>query len=122
MSAGQFERTKYEADNGDIYPIRVQPETLAATFGGTANAAPTGAVDQQGLARVSGGNRRIGIKARSVTIAFTATPPTGYEPNQLLRVPILTLDLYNAINPNSTTGSYLGVNVIVVGKNAQRGR
>lgn len=122
MSAGQFERTKYEADNGDIYPIRVQPETLAATFGGTANAAPTGAVDQQGLARVSGGNRRIGIKARSVTIAFTGTPPTGYEPNQLLRVPILTLDLYNAINPNSTTGSYLGVNVIVVGKNAQRGR
>lgn len=122
MSAGAFTRTKYEADNGDIYAVRVQPETLAATFGGTANAAPTGAVDQEGLARIAGGNRRIGIKARSVTVTWSGSPPTGYRDGQLIRVPILTLDLYNSITPNTTTGNYLGTGVIVVGKNAQRGR
>lgn len=122
MSAGAFERSKYEADNGDIFAIRVQPETLAATFGGTANAAPTGAVDQQVSARVGGGNREIGIKARAVTVAWDGAPPTGYEPNQLLRVPILTKDLYDAITSNSTSGSYLGAAVTVVGKLGERVR
>lgn len=122
MSAGAFERSKYEADNGDIYSIRVQPETLAATFGGTANAAPTGAVDQQVSARVGGGNRQIGIKARAVSVSWTAAPPTGYKADELIRIPIMTKDLYDSITSNSTTGSYLGANIQVVGKLPERVR
>lgn len=122
MSAGVFERSRYEADNGDVHAIRVQPETIAATFGGTANNPPAGAVDQQVSARVGGGNRRYGVKARAVSVTWTGAPPAGYADDELLRVPILTPDLYDAITPNSTVGTYLGANVIVVGKLPERVR
>lgn len=122
MSAGAFDRSKYEADNGDIYAVRVQPETLAATFGGTANAAPSGAVDQQVSARVGGGNRQIGIKTRAVSVAWTGGAPTGYKADEILRIPIMTKDLYDAITTNSTTGSYLGSAIQVVGKLPERVR
>lgn len=122
MSAGAFERSKYEANNGDIHAIRVQPETVAATFGGTANNPPAGAVDQQTSARVGGGNREYGVKARAVSVTWTGAAPAGYEDGQLLRVPILTEELYDAITPNSTVGTYLGAAVVVVGKLPERVR
>jgi len=121
MSAGPFTISKYEADNGDIYAIRVQPETLLANIGGV-NAAPAGAVDQATSARVTGGNRKIGIKARSVTIRFTATPPTDYKADGLYRVPILTTGVYDAISATGTTGTYLTVACVTVGKNGERVR
>lgn len=120
MSAGLFSNSKYEADSGTIYRIKVQPETLSASIGG-ANAAPAGAIDGEGSARVSGGNRQYGIKARSVTVKFTATPPTGYAENQTYRIPILTQARYAAINIG-TTGTYLSTACEVVGKNPERVR
>jgi len=42
MSAGAFVLTNYETDAGTIVPIKLQPETLQATFGGGANTAPSG--------------------------------------------------------------------------------
>jgi len=95
MSQGKFTSSKYAADSGKIYSIRVQPETLTATIGGTANAAPAGAVDQEVSAKVSKGNRGIGIKPRSVTVRWDAAP-TGYDPNSLVRIPILTQAVYTA--------------------------
>jgi len=121
MSAGAFERSKYEANNGDIYGIRVQPETLAATFGGTANDAPAGAVDQETSARVGGGNRQIGIKARAVSAVWTSTAPTGYKADEPIRIPVLTPDLFDAITPNST-GNYLGQGITIIGKLPERVR
>lgn len=121
MSAGAFlANGKYEADSGTIYRIRVQPETVAANIG-SANAVPAGAVDGEGSARVGGGNRQIGIKARSVTVRFTATVPDGYAADRLLRIPILTPAVYDAITPGAT-GTYLGTAVVVVGKNPERVR
>lgn len=121
MSAGSFLATgKYEADNGDIYRIRVQPETVAANIGGV-NAVPAAAVNQSSSARVGGGNRQIGVKARSVTVRFTATVPDGYAANQLYRVPILQKSIYDGVT-SGATGTYLGVAVVVVGKNPERVR
>lgn len=121
MSSGAFLATgKYEADDGGIYRIRVQPETVAANIG-SANAVPAGAVDSTGSVRVGGGNRQIGIKARSVTVRFTETVPEDYAPGQLYRIPILTPAVYDAIQPGST-GTYLGSAVVVVGKNPERVR
>ena len=91
MSAGSFLISKYLNDAGNVQPIRVQPETLAAAIGATTNAAPAGALTAgQPLARVSGGKRRIGIKARSVAVRFGATPPTGYLANSAQRIAALT--------------------------------
>ena len=120
MSAGAFVSSRYQADNGDIRGIRVQPETLAANIGGL-NSAPTGAINATGRARVGGGNRQYGIKARSVTIRFTSTPPDGYKADQLYRIPIMTPARFNAIDTDDT-GTYLGVACVVVGKNPERVR
>lgn len=123
MSEGAFQISKYESDEGGIYAIRVQPETLALTINGTANAAPAGAVDQEGLARVSGSRRRIGIKARLVRFKFTAQPTGGgYEIGETLTLPVLTQATYNAIPRAGGTGTYLGAAIEVIGKSPQGGR
>jgi len=100
MSSGPFTLTKYETDNGDVVPIKVQPETLTATFAGTANAAPTGA-SSVGFpsADISRSKRAIGIHARSISVKITE-PATGYTDNALVRIPVL--------NPTVWTGAAKG--------------
>lgn len=119
MSAGQFASSKYQADSGNIYSIRVQPETLLATIGGTANAAPAGAVDQEVSAKVSKGNRGIGMKPRAVTFRWTGAAPDDYNPQGLVTIPILTQALYNAIVKDAAV-SYLGATGAVVSKSPER--
>lgn len=117
MSAGVFTRTFYELDDGDIVRARVQPETLAANVG-AANTAPAGPADAPGSARVGGGRRQFGIKMRSVSLAWTGTPPTGYKAGALVRIPIMQRATYDGIDLGDT-GTYLGVAVEVVGKSPE---
>jgi len=118
MSAGPFVLSRYTADNGDIHPIRVQPETIIATF----NPAPTGAVTIQLRVRASRSNRRrLGISARYVTCRWAATPPTGYTAGASFTLPILTPTAYNAIGAG-TTFTYLGAGAIVSSKNPERSK
>ena len=82
MSSGAFTRTFYQlsADNGGgIAPIRLQPETLAATIGGTVNAAPAGPATIPASATISQGRRSAGINARYITVAWDDAPPTDYS-------------------------------------------
>lgn len=121
MSSGAFERSKYESDDDEIHPIRIQPETAEATFGGTANAAPAGAITNSISARVSNGNRQFGLKPRTVTLVFNSSPPANYKAGTYIRIPILTQSLYEAIELD-TVVSYLGGTPTVVGKSAERVR
>lgn len=118
MSAGAFTISKYESDSGTIYPIRVQPETLTANLG-SANAAPAGTVDGTVLARARKNRRGYGVGARTVRVRFTGAAPDDYAPNQTLSIPVLTPDVFNAIIPNSTTGTYLGAAILVIGKSPE---
>ena len=70
MSSGNFVTAKYETDRLDVAPIRVQPETIT-----TWNAETTGSVTTDQV-RVSGGKRKIGRKARSVTLKRFVGPVT----------------------------------------------
>jgi hypothetical protein len=122
MSAGGFSIAKYAADSGTIHPIRIQPETAAALVGTTANAAPAGAVTAGAItARVTGGNRAYGVKARSISFRFTAAPPAGYLANQVYRIPILVKATYDAATIGGV-GQYLTVATVIVGKNPERQR
>lgn len=121
MSAGAFVNSRYEADNDAIHPCRVQPETVAANLG-AANAAPTGAVTNPFKARSTGGNRAYGLKMRAVSVRFTGALPDGYAANQILRIPVLTKAVFDGIIANTTTGTYLGAPIIVVGKIKEAGR
>lgn len=118
MSAGNFVRSRYESNSGEIYPIRIQPETLALQIGTTANAAPTGAITAEVSARANGSRRTLGMNARTVTVAFTAAPPEGYATNTTLTIPVLTPELWDSAS-KGTTGTYLSVAVEVVGKSPE---
>jgi hypothetical protein len=117
MSAGPFQIYRYEADNGDIHPIKLQPETVAANIGG-ANSPPSGQVSNDISAWVNRGNRQYGLRPRYVTVRFTSGAPTGYKADQLYRIPILTQARFNAVG-RGTTGTYLGEAVTVVSKTTE---
>lgn len=121
MSAGAFVDSRYELNNGQVAKIRVQPETLSLTLGTTENTAPTGAIDFPVSARVSGSKSRgIGLRARTVTVEWTGTPPAGYLPGGEITLPWLQIGSFLDLEPNVTTGSYLGAAVRVVRTNQQK--
>ena len=114
MSAGAFEKGKYESNSGDIYAIRAQPESKALTIDGTANDYPTADVDQKVRARVSGTHRGYGVHARFAYVRFTGTLPTGYKAGTILKVPVFKKAMFDGFLPDQT-GTYLGQAVELVG-------
>jgi len=121
MSQGQFVRSLYVAtyDPAQVHPIKVQPETLALSLalgsGAATNAPPSTATASTNpiSANVSNGKRSLGLTPRKISFRFTGTPPTGYTANQILTVPMINPALSAA--SAGTTGTYLGVAVVVVG-------
>lgn len=112
MSAGVFQDVNYELDNGTILTCRCQPETAELVINGTTNAAATGTpAAGLGSVRVSGGNRQIGIKARSVTVRFTATK-AGYKEGSSIRLPIFTKAMWDGL-AKGQTGTYQSVACVV---------
>lgn len=118
MSAGVFTSSKYAASyDTEVHPIRVQPETIAASIGTTTNAAPTGAVTNPISASVSHGRRRLGLNARLVRLTYIAgTVPTGYNPSGgTITIPALNTAFYNAAI-RGAAATYLGVAMTVQGR------
>lgn len=123
MSAGGFARTRYAADYAaQIHPIRIQPETAAATIGGTANAAPTDDITNPISAVVSAGKRDLGLCPRKVNIQFPLTgQPTGYNPGGTIGIVALQKAWWDLAVPGSTV-TYLGVACEVVGRSPEQVR
>jgi hypothetical protein len=123
MSAGSFTVTRYAASYGDgdqIHPIRVQPETIAASIGGTANNPPSGSQNNPIQCRVGGGRRSIGLRARSVTLrAPISDPPDGYRPGGITKIPALAEAFYDAAVKGASC-SYLGSTFTVVSRSRER--
>jgi hypothetical protein len=121
MSAGAFTLSKYKCDaqnGGYVLTCRVQPETLAASIALTANAAPSGAINAPGSATVSQGKRSAGVNMRTVSLAWSGAPPTGYSVNRTVRIPVLDPETYAAWEVGAT-GTYLGAGVQVVGRSPE---
>lgn len=85
-----FTRTKYEADNGDIYSIRLSPSRASQ-----AGTAPSGAVTSGIKAQVSKGNREFGIRPRGVTLARTIAAGDDIFTRYSF-LPVLSLTEYNS--------------------------
>jgi hypothetical protein len=116
MSSGAFDNSKYESNSGVIYFAKVQPETLAATIGGTANAEPAGSVTGEPSAKMSGGRREIGVIARRVSVAWDdGGAPAGYEDGSSVSIPIMTPTLFDSISRGDAV-SYNGGSGTVSGK------
>ena len=114
MSAGEFTDALYQADSGEIHPIRVQPETLLFTSGGTANAAPAGPATSDISAKVGKTAREIGLGPRHLTFKFDAgQAPTGYEDRGTIRIPVLTTAAFTAYVRGNAATYLTGTGVIV---------
>lgn len=116
MSGGPFTRARYQTDSLDIRPIRLQPETLQATFGTTENIQPTGGVDTQGAVSVRRGRRSYGVHARYATVVFETDPPTGYLAGSPLKIPVPLLTVWEGIIPGQAVTYLDGTNGIVISK------
>jgi len=91
MSAGAFKQSKYSCQaTGDIHPIRIQEETESLTVNGVDNDPPAGALSSPVSAQVSQSRRALGINARTVTIKFPTTAPTGYKVGSPITLPWLS--------------------------------
>ena len=118
MSAGAFEVSRYTDDGGNIYPIRIQPETSGLVIGAVTNDPNPAAATQQTFARARKNRNQYGVGARSIRVRFTSVLPTGYKADQLYQIPILQAATWSGITP-SDTGTYLGQDVIVVSKSPE---
>lgn len=116
MSGGPFVRARYSTDTTAIHPIRLQPETLEATFGTTENIQPTAPIDSQGAVSVRRGRRSYGIHARYVTVVFETDPPTGYLGGSPLKIPVPLLTVWQGINVGDSVTYLDGTGGIVISK------
>jgi hypothetical protein len=122
VSAGVFLISRYAAsyDTDAIHPIRVQPETVEASVGGTTNAAPTGAITNPISASISLGVRALGLRPRIVTLKSPETnPPAGYAPLSNTRIPALNQAFWDACL-KGTDVSYLGATFTVVSRDTEQ--
>lgn len=120
MSTGKFEKHFYLSNKtGLVHPIRVQPETLTLNVGGVANASAAGPATSPISAQVSQSKRSLGLNARTVTIKFPTTAPTGYKVDSPITLPWLngTAD-FDAFAAGDSV-SYLGGTGEVVGTTAE---
>jgi len=116
MSAGTFRRSRYEDDNANVYPCRVQPETLAAVIDGNDNSATTSAVTSDVSASMTSSRRKYGVQARRIRLALKegSTPPTDYS-GQPVTIPVLQQSVFNDAAKDSDV-SYLGTTWTLVSK------
>lgn len=111
MSAGRFIRAIYESDSGNLYNIRIQPETE-----GTFNPSAPGIANQETSANAVR-RRGNGMFARGISISWLGDPPVapdGYDPRGRIRIPILTQAVYQNLNVGDEI-TYLGVPAEITG-------
>lgn len=118
MSTGAFILSKYEANNGTIHPVRIQPETIIPDV----NPAPEAAVGAGTLlAKVNKGIREYGLGCRGVYVKWTGAAAEGYVDYGIYRIPILTRTAYDGLQIGSKF-NYQGAEVEVIGLSAERRR
>jgi len=123
MSAGNFVTAKYDADYGDgsaVHPIRVQPETLAATCGAEDNDEAAGAISNPIPCAAVGSKRGNAFVARRVRLKYKSgtLPPGGYTATSRTQIPALNRPFYEACTKGAEV-TYLGAVWSVVGRSAE---
>lgn len=113
MSAGPFESGKYQDNAGNVWEVRVQPETKELSLGGTSNAYPSDSLtaDLPTLPIKLGSRRGFGITMRSVTVELTADG-TG-QTAEYAEGNKYTIAVFDPANwagyAKDQTGTYLGI-------------
>lgn len=112
MSAGEFVKRRYELDNGDVVQIRVQPSTVTTW---NPQATSSTLLHPDLTATVSQGKRTAGINARTARFEWASGVPSGYDPNGIITLPILTASAFDDLTSQETY-SYRGGTIRPIGK------
>lgn len=120
MSVGPFIDAKYQRNGGNVQAIRIQPETLTLTIGGTDNTEPAPEINSARGTSASGrrsilftGARRVGIRITGGTSPF-AVGTVHY-------VPVLTPGNFDdMVEPRNQTGTYQGQACVCIGGSPER--
>lgn len=124
MSAGAFVISSYRAsyNTDQIHPIRIQPETLAATANSVANNAPSDPQNSPISAVISRGKRARGLMPRTVTIRLNEGQILdGYLPRSITTIPVLLPATFGVWTFGSEV-DYLGAVWTVTGRSQEEAR
>jgi len=118
MSAGRFARSRYAAayNTANIHPIKVQPETLNLTIGGTANEPPSQAINNPISAVASRGKNARGLRPALVSLQWTGASAATPGNVGITTVPLLnaTIRTQASTADADTDIEYLGVSTWAV--------
>lgn len=117
--AGVFISSKYKADNGDVYRVKIQPETALLAFGSAQNASTVNPVNQPRQLRIRKTVKETGLTSRKIGVKWVSSVPATYKQATILYIPILTPELFAAIQLDQQA-TYLGGIVTVVSKLSER--
>lgn len=97
----------YEADSGEIHPIRVQPETVFDE-----NPQPAGGATEKQFVKARGSRKKYGIHARTVSLSRVVGTGDYGTAKVHTRVPVFTAAALDAFVYGSTI-VYQGVDWVV---------
>lgn len=113
MSSGSFVNSFYLSDSSLVHPIKVQPETLAATIDTAPNAGSAGPATSDISVSVSSSRRAIGLHPRTLSVRLDSAP-AGYT-GVNFTIPVPTPALWTAAGKGSAV-NYLGIVGVVTAK------
>lgn len=100
-----FTRTKYEANDGEIHPMRLNSLSV-----GSAGTLPAGVISNRIPAKVTKGNREFGLRPRGVRLVRTV----GTAPNTFTRSAFLPLrSIVDADAPAYKEFEQITINTVV---------
>lgn len=117
--AGIFVRSRYKTDDGKIFRCRIQPETALLAFGSQQNAPPVGNPTEKKELRLRKSVRETGITSRKIAVRWVSDIPSGYKPGSILYIPVLTPEIFSAIQLDQQ-GTYLAGTIVVISKLGER--
>lgn len=114
MSAGPFIDSRYEANSGFVFPIRIQPETNSLELDTTTNSPPTEDVTADLPTLVLTKSRRgFGVHPRTFTIVLTGdglpdSRTEEYREGNSYTIPILQASVWDSL-VKGDVGTYQGI-------------
>lgn len=111
--------SKYKTDGGQIFPVVIAPRTQQLAFGSTTNSPTESAPTTDVTLKIRRDVSEFGVTSRKVLLRWAEEAPFGYNQSAAIYVPILTPELFTAIE-RGQGGVYVGKAVVVAKKIKER--
>lgn len=111
--------SKYKTDGGQVFPVSIAKRTEDLSFGTTTNSPTALGYTTEATFKIRKDVSEFGITSRKVIVKWTGAVPPGYSSAAKLYIPVLTPELFAAIQKGQE-GVYLGLPIQVLKKIKER--